>query len=1203
MKTKYQMLLLLLWVSSLTAAAQSFVNLTAGEVRIDSVLPVFTRTLPLNNGFADSVYTAKVLYPEYIDMTPADIKAYGRITDTPLPTTVEVETRVVVERKKGVLEVLVMPLVMHEGKPKILVSFMLDIQATPIDNPRQMRSKARQASAAAQRYAGRSVLATGKWAKIRVPESGVYQITEDLIRQAGFSSIDKVKVYGYGGALQPEALDGSYLADTDDLKEIPTFKAGGRRLFHARGPVSWDGKELYKVLENDRFVDKKEVEGVRRRNYFSTHGYYFITESDEPPLLADSASFIDSFYPADDDRNSLYENEGHAWFHGGRNLYDAQPVAPMGSRDFTLSRKGRGSKGRVIIVISAGGQTEVDIKINDKDMGTMRTTAFRSYDYGTQASVILHADNLTDNNTISLHNSGSQPVRLDFIQITAEEYAPAPALSASFPTPQYVHNITNQNLHGDGPADMVIIIPTSQKLRQQAERLKQYRETNNGLRVRIVPADELFNEFSSGTPDGNAYRRYLKMLYDRAETDRDMPRYLLLFGDAAFDNRMLTPAWANYSPDDFLLAVESEESFNQINCYIDDSWYGLLDDGEGEDPVRKDKIDVGVGRFPVRNADEAQTMVDKTIAYGENKDAGVWQNTIMIMADDGNSNLHMTDGEETARQISTLTPGYHVKKVMWDAYTMVTSSTGNSYPEATNIIKSQQSAGALIMDYVGHGNETSISHERVLTISDFMNFQNSRLPLWVTASCDIMPFDASGTSIGEVAVLNKKGGAVAFFGTTRTVYAYYNKPMNMAFLKHVLNHTDGKRVAIGEAMRLAKNELITNSRDLTENKLHFHILGDPSLELNTPTMQVVIDSINGKSNSSGLLPPLKAGSKVVIKGHVEQNGKKVDAFNGLAYATVRDAEETIVCKRNDPDMKKPGSSIATFEFKDRTKVIFNGADSIRNGEFAFRFTVPMDIMYSDKQGLINILAVSSDHKQAAHGAEDRFVVGGSESMENDSVGPSIYAYLNTPSFIDGGKVNTTPYFVAQITDKDGINASGSGIGHDMELMIDGDMTKVYILNDRFNFDFGSYTTGTTSCNIPELPEGFHKLRFRAWDVLNNSSTAELTFEVVKGLEPNLFSVATTNNPAVDNTTFIINHDRNGCRMDVEIEVFDVSGRFLWRHREQGVSTDFAYTVDWDLTVDGGSKLQTGVYLYRVKISTDGSTKASKAKKLIIMNNK
>ena len=72
------------------------------------------------------------------------------------------------------------------------------------------------------RYAEHSVLREGNWAKIRVPESGFYQLSDALIKKAGFSNPSRVKIYGYGGALQPEKLTGDYLTATDDLKEVPT---------------------------------------------------------------------------------------------------------------------------------------------------------------------------------------------------------------------------------------------------------------------------------------------------------------------------------------------------------------------------------------------------------------------------------------------------------------------------------------------------------------------------------------------------------------------------------------------------------------------------------------------------------------------------------------------------------------------------------------------------------------------------------------------------------------------------------------------------------------------------------------------------------------------------------------------------------------------------------------------------------------------
>ena len=61
-------------------------------------------------------------------------------------------------------------------------------------------------------------------------------------------------------------------------------------------------------------------------------------------------------------------------------------------------------------------------------------------------------------------------------------------------------------------------------------------------------------------------------------------------------------------------------------------------------------------------------LVDKTISYAQNANAGVWQNTLMFMGDDGNGNLHMQDADEVANDVLTTYPAYLVKKVMWKSH-------------------------------------------------------------------------------------------------------------------------------------------------------------------------------------------------------------------------------------------------------------------------------------------------------------------------------------------------------------------------------------------------------------------------------------------------------------------------------------------------------------------------------------------------------
>ena len=113
----------------------------------------------------------------------------------------------------------------------------------------------------------------------------------------------------------------------------------------------------------------------------------------------------------------------------------------------------------------------------------------------------------------------------------------------------------------------------------------------------------------------------------------------------------------------------------------------------------------------------------------------------------------------------------------------------------------------------------------------------------------------------------------------------------------------------------------------------------------------------------------------------------------------------------------------------------------------------------------------------------------------------------------------------------------------------------------------------------------------------------LQFKVVKGLAPEIYSVNASKNPATTETTFIVTHNYIGSDVDIDIEVFDMSGRLLWHRSETAVASGNAITANWDLTVESGARLKTGVYLYRVRLSSNGATKVSKAKKLIILDNK
>ena len=199
-------------------------------------------------------------------------------------------------------------------------------------------------------------------------------------------------------------------------------------------------------------------------------------------------------------------------------------------------------------------------------------------------------------------------------------------------------------------------------------------------------------------------------------------------------------------------------------------------------------------------------------------------------------------------------PEVEITKVMWDAYKRISSTRNNTYPEVIALLKKQMEEGMLVMNYTGHGSAITLSHEFVLNLEDFQQTQGTCLPLWVTAACDIMPFDGASDNIGEAAVLNASGGALAFYGTTRTVYATQNLQMNRYFMKYLFGcDANGRRYRVGDAVCLAKNAIISDDREggNRENKLHYALLGDPALTFGAPTNRVVLDSINGIAVEDG----------------------------------------------------------------------------------------------------------------------------------------------------------------------------------------------------------------------------------------------------------------------------------------------------------------------------------------------------------------
>ncbi|MEO1412743.1 MAG: type IX secretion system sortase PorU, partial [Bacteroidota bacterium] len=446
--------------------------------------------------------------------------------------------------------------------------------------------------------------------------------------------------------------------------------------------------------------------------------------------------------------------------------------------------------------------------------------------------------------------------------------------SNSFPSPERVGKIANQNIHSIDNVDMVIIYHPN--FASQAEQLAQHRRTHSNLDIATVAIGDIYNEFSSGGIDPTAIRDFARMLYLR---NSDF-HYMLLFGDASFDYKNKYGAGGNFVP-----TFETLYSLNALSAYPTDDYYSYLDEDEG-DPLGRGR-DIAVGRLPARSATEAQGLVNKIIHYDTNSDClGDWRNRLIFVADDEDNNIHLRDTDSTAEVLDDEEPDFNQSKIYLDAFFQESTPGGARIPQAQESLNRDMFRGTLAINYLGHGGSSGWAQERVLRQSDISSWENyDRLPLFITATCSFAGFDEPDlNTAGELAITRPDGGAIALFTTVRAVFAQQNKRLTDSVFDFLLKGgaLDSPSRTIGEILRIAKD----NAQASADNTLKFTLLGDPSMKLALPRYRVATTHINGVAVEGNPQDTIGALEKVTVRGLVtDDNGNVLEQFNGRIFPT------------------------------------------------------------------------------------------------------------------------------------------------------------------------------------------------------------------------------------------------------------------------------------------------------------------------------
>ena len=1209
----------------------------------------------INNGYIiKKVWLERYEKPK-VEIAGSEFKTVSGIADSLTSGSVNSFDIVMgMERKRPFAFVRIPAYIRDGGDTRQLTSFSLTISESKDPAPAVPALKTTTAA---------SVLSSGNWYKISVKERGVYKLDFNFIQSklgVDPATINpaNIRIYGNGGVMLSES---NAVPVPDDLTENAivvvdgndgAFNQGDYVLFYANGPMGWtpdparklflhrkniyEDKSYYFInfdlgsgqrvpLQQENLTSNTTVTSF---NDFAVHNEDLINIgrfgklwwgeefSNDPgkqsarsysfstPSTGDSAVIRMRFGSrsfSDNNTTTLKINNQVVGAMTLDRVFSGSEASPITHDTAVFKIPGLNNGNTDILVTYTPNATDGKGYLDYLELNWRRPLSFNGgqmsfRDWNSVGSgniALFQIQNAPSNTTVWDITNPLQPVKMNLSgnaftnsAATLREYIAFDG--TQFHSPEFVKKIDNQNLHSTPQVDYIIV--THKDFLDAANRLADFHRQTNNLRTVVATTEQVYNEFSSGSQDIAAIRDFARMFYKRAGMDTtEMPRYLLLFGDASYDYKDRTINNTNYVP-----TYETSESANVIYSYCSDDYFSFLDDNEDiENWDIANTMDVGVGRLPVTKPDAANNIVDKIINYTKPGSLGAWRISTTIVSDNGDGDMHFLDAELMAGMINYHTNLYNENKVHLSAIPTVSTPGGTRAPDANKAINDAVFKGTFLINYNGHGSITTMAHERILTQDDFNLWKNKdKLPIMVTATCDFSKYDDPAyVSAGEKLILKPDGGAIALLTTTQLVYAHLNQDMNKQYLDATFRQYSGEWPAFGDGFRYSKNKTYVTAKGMETlaNYRKFVLLGDPALTPAYPKHRVVTESILD-GNTLQPADTLKALGKYQITGSVKNSsGTILSDFNGRLYVTIFDKPRVV-------------NTISTPQrsFKIQNNIIYKGKVTVQNGHFSFSFIAPKDLNYDLGKGKISYYAENGVTDAA--GADTMMYVGGfSDDPVEDNNPPVVKPFMNDSLFIDGGITGSNTLLYAQLSDETGINVSGNGIGHDLTAVLDDNVEVPYILNDYYETAPNNFQKGYVHFPLTGLADGRHTIRVKAWDMNNNSGEGTVNFEVINGNIMQVKNLMNYPNPFSNQTHFVFEHNHPEEELKVEINIYSTSGTLVRNIRETYTpGGSRSNEITWEGTDNNGVKLPSGLYVYRIILTTPKGIQATAHQKLVIV---
>lgn len=1054
--------------------------------------------------------------------------------------------------------------------------------------------------------------------KFNILKEGIYKITPAQLQQIGAKSLDEVAIFGFQGML-PQRLDSAQL----DLQEIAGLEKDGNLYYFLSGPNQMtrdsEGKLIYlHHLYADSLSFLIGIKSKTKR-----------IESSKLKVGNQSSKILYRYQNIKEEEENLL-NSGRTWYSkpinsGSLKGYDIRaktnskvpwrltgtiigrsailseislradnleifksPINPIIANTYAL--KGReieldiefspiGSKlDRLVISFQSAdsnGRSYLDHLSIGVPFSSLDLSEGVYFSDPNQFSSLSIKSNLEAWDVTDFH----QPLVLDFTEgnqsnsekIIVFNPIQIPSLPQIFPA-------ENQIRDRKSWPSLLIIAPKSLKF--SAQKLKKHK-ISKGLHAEVVLVEDIYDAFGYGNQDLNAIRNLIAWHFHRGKKLQNV----LVLGKGTFDYKKKLGGRPNLVP-----IYTSRNSLNPLTTFSSDDYFGLIQWGQGEWVETNDgdeKMQIGVGRIPVITTQEALIVVDKIIQYENNLMLGTWKNTVALLADDGDNGIHLRDSELHASYLLENYPELIQKKLYLDRFEQSKNVSSQSSPQAKIKLEETLQEGALLLNYIGHGNETTLTAEEVFKVSDIANWADQKkLAVWITATCEFGRHDSPFLrSAAEELLIAPNKGAIGLLTTGRPVFSSVNFQLNEAFFRQVFSQPGGQNQDLGTIFRNTKNGSLNGSLNRS-----FSLLGDPSMRLSGTDYKIKITSIQDTKNSEDL-------EIVASLQEVDFSAEVISPLTGLI---ARDffGEYDIELRGNPITVQTLGNESAPMEFEEEPHAIFRGKGIVESGLIKGQLLIPPQINQDLGLGKLRIIALSKNKKDA-FGMKHLLIGGTIDHFPLDTIGPQIKIMIDSTTEEPFLTPATRVLLTANLEDPSGINISYSNTDEILSVRVNQNIS--IAVNEKFKSKNNSFKQGSFSIQLNGLVEGENLVTVQAFDNKGNRSIHSVIVEVRGSDQFRILDLKNFPNPAETETHFEFTHNRPGENLNARLRVVNLTGQILFDKVYRYVKADPKISgLSWFFLQNQTNYPPKGSYIYTLSLTSEkDNSSASLNGKIVI----